>query len=334
MQRLERVVVQLVEAKRLAEHRDNVHILLSLFLIDNVVEILLYRESSYLLRWEDFRRETVRGMEGRQDLPDDLAEMRDETLGDITSKTQRKKIDREFNAKVDYLVHHNLVEVTDARVLKKLHQYRNEAYHRDESRSDTLETAVRIYFWLACRLLAALPLHSIEHSGHVPRGLEQFLTPGQSPHIVSFGFPQEVSGQLLADYGLAEDEVADLLSENLLSRLAEIRENLDYLVDNNLSGRVTTAAEFMHICQIEEDLGFGWLRPEVIRAQQVRYSMKDLELWERRSVELAETRPMVNVFAKFADIEDEFEPLERKVAEMVVQLDDVINLEIDRLRGK
>lgn len=332
MERLERVVVQLVEAKRMAQYRDDAHGRLALLLLDNIVETLFYRQTSYLLSLEDFERRTVAGLEGRQDLPDDLAKMRDETLANLTSKNQRKKIDREFDAKADYLVHHELVEATDARVLKKLHQYRNEAYHRDQVRQSTLETAVGIYFWLACHLFAALPVHSIVY-GHVPKGLEQFLSPGRSKRVSS-DFPKDVAQQLLADYRLTDEDVSDLLSEHLLSRLAEIRDNLNYVADNSLSGRDTSAAEFLHIIQIENDLGFGWLKPEVIRAQPVKYEMKDLDRWERRSCNIAKTRPMLKAFTEFANIEDEFEGLEHRVTDRVIALDDAINLEIDRLRGK
>jgi hypothetical protein len=48
----------------------------------------------------------------------------------------------------------------------------------------------------------------------------------------------------------------------------------------------------------------------------------------------ANLRPMLIAFGEFADIEDEFEPLEHKVADAAYELDRAINLQIDIARGE
>jgi hypothetical protein len=45
----------------------------------------------------------------------------------------------------------------------------------------------------------------------------------------------------------------------------------------------------------------------------------------------ANLRPMLIAFGEFAQIEDEFEPLEHKVADAAYELDRAINLQIDIL---
>lgn len=66
-----------------------------------------------------------------------------------------------------------------ARVLKKLHKYRNEAYHRDQLRVSTLEGAIKIYAYLVCSLMRDFPMHGtgglIDLAPHPPAGPLKYL---------------------------------------------------------------------------------------------------------------------------------------------------------------
>ena len=66
-----------------------------------------------------------------------------------------------------------------ARVLKKLHKYRNEAYHRDQLRLGTLMSAIKIYVYLVCSLMQDFPMHGTGGFIHLPprppAGLVKYL---------------------------------------------------------------------------------------------------------------------------------------------------------------
>ena len=73
------------------------------------------------------------------------------------SKTQRNKIEHDFDAKCALLVKEDILQPDQARVLKKLHEYRNETYHRDELRPATLASTNEIYVYLVCSMMIAMP---------------------------------------------------------------------------------------------------------------------------------------------------------------------------------
>jgi hypothetical protein len=157
METLERLVVHVEEAVRNATMNDDPHLRLGLLLLDSAAELLLHRECQSRLQWAErdeqllCQAEELTAATGKE--LEWVAELREHVL----PHAQRKKIDRDFGAKCDYLTGLGMLAVPHARVLKKLHKYRNEAYHRDQLRLGTLASAVKIYTYLV------LPPSRFEH---------------------------------------------------------------------------------------------------------------------------------------------------------------------------
>ena len=84
-----------------------------------------------------------------------------ELQGKVVSNTRLKKIERDFNAKCDYLGQRGLLAGPQVRILKKLHKYRNETYHRDVLRPATLASAAKIYIYLVCSMMRNFPVYMI-----------------------------------------------------------------------------------------------------------------------------------------------------------------------------
>jgi hypothetical protein len=131
-------------------------------------ELLLHRECQSRLRWAESdtqllrRAEELEAATGKE--PRWVAELREKAL----TPTQRKKIDRDFGVKCDYLEGLGMLAEPHARVLKKLHKYRNEAYHRDQLRLGTLASATKIYAYLVCSLMRDFPMHGTGGLIHLP----------------------------------------------------------------------------------------------------------------------------------------------------------------------
>jgi hypothetical protein len=156
---LERLVVHVEEAVRLGCMNDDPHLRLGLMMLDSAAELLLHRECDSRLRWAGEYRELVRAAEEwRVVMGKELssaAGLREEAIPAALCRW----IDRDFGAKCDYLVGRGVLAEPRARVLKKLHKYRNEAYRRDRLRLGTLASASRVYVYLLCTLMRDFPAH-------------------------------------------------------------------------------------------------------------------------------------------------------------------------------
>ncbi|MGZ4619802.1 MAG: hypothetical protein ACXV3F_14085, partial [Frankiaceae bacterium] len=74
--------------------------------------------------------------------------------------------------------------------------------------------------------------------------------------------------------------------------------------------------------------------PETLGNMRLAVEMNMLDTWEARSRELRLGYDVLGNFARFADIEDEFGPIERRVLDMELSVDESIQLAIDAARGK
>jgi hypothetical protein len=155
MEQLDRTVVQLWEAKRLAAWADVAHGRLALLLLDNAAEMSLMRTAEASMVYAEMYKSLAYVL--RDVTPDDEAgqKLKKEIEAGTISKRRKKQIERNFDALVDYVFEGKEFALATefAECLKILHRYRNAAYHRDAVRADVLGPAVQILFFLCCHLL-------------------------------------------------------------------------------------------------------------------------------------------------------------------------------------
>lgn len=338
MERLERITVQLREAKRLAEPGDVPHSRLALLLLDNVAETLLHYEAMYLIGWDRYSEQLLSNLErgaAMAPLSEEMLKLQSELQGKVLSKTRKSSVRREFGAKVDFLLDRGVSGISDVtgRCLKKLHKYRNDTYHRDEARPATLNTAVEIYFYLCCKMLAEIPVHSMSISGPVPQGLVDALGTklaglGMDAHVT-------VAEWLLGGGDLESQEIQQALAAHVLDRLEALDEDLKRVASEigALSGEDVSADDILIFVQLGPDFD-GRTPWEKIRQLSVPIGRAEIEDWRSRGIALADLTPATAAFAVFADIEDEFEPLEDDLEELVISVDTEIQHRIDEALGK
>ncbi|MFC5289377.1 hypothetical protein ACFPM7_20190 [Actinokineospora guangxiensis] len=61
---------------------------------------------------------------------------------------------------------------------------------------------------------------------------------------------------------------------------------------------------------------------------------ESLTRWREQSDALTNEEDELSAFSKFADLEDAMEPIEDKITAMVTEIDQAIQQEVDRMRGK
>jgi hypothetical protein len=212
---------------------DDPHLRLGLMLLDSAAELLLHRECLSRLQWaEEYRHMVRRAKDMHQTTdtePESLAELREK----LVPVARCRQIDRDFSAKCDYLLGLGVLAEPHARVLKKLHKYRNEAYHRDRLRLGTLASAAKIYVYLVCSLMQDFPMRGTDGVIHLPpcppAGLLKYLEGGESwvPLMLDTGpgLQARIASRLLAAAGIAlPSGMGEVLSQHFCGRLDALEE--------------------------------------------------------------------------------------------------------------
>jgi hypothetical protein len=343
---LERLVVHVEEAVRLGTMDDDPHLRLGLMLLDSAAELLLHRECHSRLQWAERDRHLVRLAEemhratGKE--PEWLAELREEAV----PAARCRQIDRDFGAKCDYLLGLGVLAEPHARVLKKLHKYRNEAYHRDRLRLGTLASATKIYVYLVCSLMQDFPMHGtdgfIHLPPHPPAGLLKYLKDGESvlPLMLDTGpgLQARIASRLLAEAGIVlPSGMGGVLSQHFCDRLDALKEAAE------------ESAPFF--CWSGRDEGWDWEAvlslaqldppnlPRVMSSGEVKSATvpvrpAQISQWRAEGEALASQTDDLAAFAAFADLEDAFEPLEALVIQLATDVDREVQLQYDIARGK
>ncbi|MGP0026714.1 MAG: hypothetical protein ACLPKE_25655, partial [Streptosporangiaceae bacterium] len=234
MQSLELVIVQFEEVKSLIRIGRGPQLRLAHILLDSTVELLMHR----MARWEldreryDFEQlENLRRLEaagrGGPWFHDEIRRLE----RNVVSKTRRKKIDSNFGDKIDFLTERGRLPADLGPVLKKLHEYRNETYHRDQHRVDVIGPAVLIYFDAACTVLEHYEPGMMITSGPLGPELTRFYEELPRPRD-PFQLPRWAARQFREDVGLDLGRVRSALRDHLLGRLGDLKDGLDYIEEN------------------------------------------------------------------------------------------------------
>lgn len=340
MERVERLVVHVDEAVRLSEARDVSRLRISLLLLDSAAELILYRESSHRLAWEEPLLQHLASFESQEKhghkLTPRQARHREELRATTTPKAERRRIERYFDAKAEFLHKAGVLPEAYVRCLRKLHKYRNEAYHNDHVRYGSLLSAVRIYIYIVCEMMRGMTPHVVSLVG-----LDQL--PGIRKYVGADEFDplevqQRVAERMLERTGLGEpEEIGHELSEHLLNRIADVEDSLkfiaDHLNDIHFGEESWNTADVLRLIQ-----GEGQLSPfaslQEVRSITVPIDSSAIERWRLDASRTAEDPDALTAFSRFADIEDAFEVIEQKVVEAATAVDHEIQLQIDIARGK
>ncbi|MFD5702554.1 hypothetical protein [Streptomyces lasiicapitis] len=317
MKQLELVIVQFEEVKKLIHVGRVPQLRLALILLDSAAELIMHRKVQGELHSEQWRFEQLeryRKIENSGQANDWIREQIAELEPQVTSKKRRKKINDVFGDKVEFLVERDALPTEVLPVMARLHEYRNETYHRDEHRVDVLLPAVLIYFDVACTVLSTIRPRWIDDEETGPE-LERFL-PGPGGSTDVFRIPEYAAATLRHEVGLDLTTVRSALKNHLLARLEELEDCI---------------REVMGFCRET--------RPEAIDTIQWGesdpvVSEEDILSWRERAEALAEVDEKHAMFSEFAAIEIALEPFEKKAVDAVIRIDEEINLQIDIARGK
>lgn len=338
MDRVARLVVQIEEAISLGRSCDVSRLRLSLLLLDSAAELMLYRQVNNIFTYEGYHSRLLSLYEAREnagyELSPDEEKSRDELRERVVSAKDRARIERNFGAKLTFLQRRNLLEPAQVRVLRKLHKYRNDAYHNDRIRRGSLDSAVRVYTYVVCCMMRDFPLWSVAIGSYIPDDIKKYFD-GSVP------FPYTdvqalIANKILKDVNLDQPtEISHALSEHVLDRLTAMVESLEFIADylsTARHGERWSRDDALRIVQIDNLSNVSSL--DQVRQVRLPISPAHFKGWQHEATKLAYESDPLSAFSKFADIEDALEPIEAKIEDAAMAVDGEVQLQIDIARGK
>lgn len=341
MDELERSVVQLWEAKRLAEFNDVAHGRLALLLLDNAAEMSLRRSAQRRLQFADMYGVLLSQLNDVDPNDTKAAALRSEFEPKVVSRRRRGKIDRNFAELVDFVAEdeEGVLPSEFARCLKILHRYRNAAHHRDAVRPDVLGPAVQILFYLCCELLkrerpltseiAVAPASILGIFGGTS---PESTWPGNSCDASGLG--QQVADHLAAEMNLDHGGIAAALSEHLIGRLTAVLLDLETIGEAipPATNRVVTLRLVQQAPRDAEEAEAPtpdnfWTRPLPVTEDV-------LVDWFEQAERLGDVEDAQEALRAFAAVEEPLEALEEPVGRFIDEIDRAEERRMNELRGR
>lgn len=339
MERLILIVEQLEECKRLILEGGLSPLRMALLLLDNAVEIMMYRQIKNELAVSRMYENMLKSMEALQS--HDMDVKRREQLNEHIKKLQeqivplreKRKITKVFDEKLKFLTQKQCIGQSVAAVLSSMHRYRNTAHHQDKVRKETLRPIVLLLFEVACDLMVSLRPSYMSWSSS-----EDYSRFEKRYGVLATNAGDEkqralIRNQLRQDLPLEFSDLRNDLVSHLEARLQDLIEALEFVAEN-VSDKEDLDGALRHI-----EFWFG--RNKSSNRTKVsfdafvpQHNMGELETWKAGTQNLQHLNDKLLLFSEFARYEAFLEPIEELAYEAAAAIDHAIDMEIDRLRGK
>jgi hypothetical protein len=322
--RFEVLATQLREAKRLMLSDSSPHLRVAYILFDNAAEVIMHRSIYPELIVNSFYETLLRRWdEIVEDNPTPEAfEKREEVLRLVIPARKIKEIDRDFAAKANFLVSRDKMDRSHADAIKRLHEYRNEMYHRDHIRHDVIQAVTYMYFELVCSMLESYdkttshPYIGPPIAVHPQSRMADYKPPARS-----------IADELREGFDVAWSQMASHLKENLIDRIAKIM----------ASALIVT----MVFTDVDEDLAVKLAQtfrvsptesPELLRQLDFPYKYRwaDLSRWHKRAERLDPNSDRIKFFNSYAVLERDFEQSETDMQALQKELERIRQRELDQ----
>jgi hypothetical protein len=333
MERVRLIYEQLEEAKRLLATGSLLNLRLSLILLDNAAEVLMFRELEHVFQWDDSM--TPKWEPAK-------SEYLKSELGPKYTEEERSRARSEFEAQLRILAFRlRRISSDDRQILTICHKMRCEAFHKAYLRPEILLPTTRLLFHTVAELTVKLPFRSYSVSGSK-------LSAENEAFMKRFDLKQSHSLGTAESLGLMRSKLIDAIPRDIAGLSEALSEELVERIDQTIGGLAyvgNTSDEKM----IDYNLKFQqfWLRDGVKLAESgvrepalteafakweaegnAEYTIKKLKKWQKIAGNIRKLTNPARALQIYWSIESRFSALERDVDEAVFRFDEDINMRI------
>jgi hypothetical protein len=304
-------------------------------LFDSAIETLMVRKirslSPYLLRSESPEWLPSNWHQARAVLTDPTqiqSEKKKLGKGDhidwVFSKTQIGKIEKDFSEKLRFLAWHGDIPPEYVKGVSRLHEYRNEMYHREVTRPDALRIVAHLYASITAEFLDLLkPDHIISYrpatdstQARIYERMKMNL-PAVAPHVSGGGFELQAIMAASLRRDLVLENVPLLIADYIENRVGNAHEMVEHVREFTASMRSEKLSEM-------DTIRTAYATSEA--SQPTRAILKRWNDWADKTRDLPDA---LAAFHSLADFEAEFEAFERIFEELAFQVDEEVDRQID-----
>lgn len=321
------------EAARLIRDGRIPQLRIALILLDNASEVLLHEWAKDQLVWDSRTRRMYENAK-QWGVPEE--HLRKFKVNELLRPAEERQVLRAFDQLIIYARDVNGViqpEIADA--LLHLHRYRNEAHHRARVRKATIRTAVVLLFEVAARLvLTDLGRVGSYRSDQDYSWLSQRF--GGQPHelFIDTTFPKMAIEQLRGSLPQDAANVAVAMAAHLEARIEDLLDTLDFLCK---TARIPMTREqaLEQACEyVQSRSKDAELLDRMPSGFTGKLSLATVEQVRQACGEILKAGDALTAFGRFAAAETDLEHLEFAAFELASEVDAMIQLEIDRARGR
>ncbi len=354
------VVEQLDRAASELETDHPINNRLALILIDNAAELLIHRQCVGHLQTDRFysrlwsAHESISRLNPEAELSGTSTDLQSSLL---TAKQRTGASGIYFDPKLKVLSQKQDLSLSERRFISIAHGYRNELYHVGLSHDDVIRAIAGTYFLLTCDLFVRLggagffgPTFS---SSDVYSEVAQRYLQMRKGRIDAFSFDkEEVAGKIRSALPWGLPDLATTLACSVRNSIQEIGDDLEFLIRDNPAG--FDKAKILEVAQWQKDLSDEleqqnvdglWVDPSYLERydeiastlaenwQPQHRSLPDRRWLVRANAINVESDPLV-ALEKYESLRKDMSYLKQAIRSAAEGLDEAIQREVDRLRGK
>ncbi len=351
------IVEQLDRAARELSTDHPINNRLALVLIDNATELVVHRQCTDRLERDNFWAGMHKATQAiAKDIPE--AEIDDDSTVVLLRPKQRAKIrGRHLKPKLHVLEEMGDLTGVERQFIAIVHNYRNELYHVGLRHDAIVRAIAGQYFLLCCDLFVRMGelsffKHSWSSSDEYTSVARQYL-PTRNGEI---DFASVDKGPLADKLRSAlPDGLPDLsarLADSAHKCILEVKRAFDFLVQENPFGfdteNMLEVAQWQHDLAKaiqKEDLVGHWIDADYRESHaqiaadleadwKQRHAVIPIESWTRRATALANETDPLRAMGRYKSLRSSMAYLEESIMSAAADLDQWIQMEIDKARGK
>ncbi|MYA25357.1 MAG: hypothetical protein F4091_10715 [Acidimicrobiales bacterium] len=332
---------------------------LALILVDNATELLVHRQCSDLLEMHEWHAALYARYQ--RVVPGAMLNELDQSESILSKLLLPKQLARAKGRSLPDKLHvlRQIGDITaeEHQFIATAHNYRNELYHAGLTHDHIVRAVASQYFLLCCELFSRMKNHgffgmTMSSEDNYSEIFRKYLGVSDDQTLIIGVDRKALSGQLLAALPSDLPSLPATLTSSAHDYIKELSDNFEFVIQNN--PQALDADQVLALIQWQRDLAFELGRANLLdrklsteeesqladvakriaRDWKQRFRTVPYKSWRVRASRLAnELNPLI-AMKKYEDLRGEMRYLEDALEPAVDAVDQWVQSEIDRRRGK